>query len=102
MPRLMSDTQGGKDTASLPIPYDGIVRIRFKGSTLCPLRPFSLPQGYLNKYRLDIKECQRDRVLILCARQPAPKPLSIFITPIPGTQELSMAKSAVKPPKFAP
>lgn len=42
------------------------------------------------------------RVLILCARQPAPKPLSMFMTAMPGTQELSIAKSAVRPPRLVP
>ncbi len=42
------------------------------------------------------------KVLILCASTPAPKPLSIFITAMPGTQELSMAKRAVIPPRLVP
>ena len=42
------------------------------------------------------------RIFILCARHPAPKPLSIFITAMPGTQEFSIAKRAVRPLKLVP
>ena len=40
--------------------------------------------------------------LISAAATPPPKPLSTFTTVIPGTQELSMAKRALSPPKFMP
>ena len=41
-------------------------------------------------------------ILIRWAMQPAPKPLSIFITPTPAAQEFSMVNNAAKPPKCAP
>ena len=37
-----------------------------------------------------------------CARQPAPNPLSIFMTPTPAAQEFSMVNSAASPLKLAP
>ena len=37
-----------------------------------------------------------------CAKYPAPKPLSMFMTATPATQELSIARSAASPPKLAP
>jgi len=37
-----------------------------------------------------------------CAKYPAPKPLSIFITATPAAQEFSIASSADSPPKLAP
>ena len=40
--------------------------------------------------------------LIRLARNPAPKPLSIFTTLIPLAQELSIASSAATPPRLAP
>ena len=40
--------------------------------------------------------------LIRAARQPAPKPLSMFTTATPVAQELSMVSSAANPPKEAP
>ena len=41
-------------------------------------------------------------LLIMSAWQAAPNPLSIFTTLTPVAQELSMARSAVTPPKLAP
>ena len=40
--------------------------------------------------------------LIMLARYPAPKPLSILTTETPLAQELSMERRAVRPPKAAP
>ena len=40
--------------------------------------------------------------LILWARKPAPKPLSILTTLTPLAQEFSMASSAANPPRLAP
>ena len=37
-----------------------------------------------------------------CAKYPAPKPLSMFMTATPAAQELSIARSAASPPKLAP
>ena len=37
-----------------------------------------------------------------CAKYPAPKPLSMFMTATPAAQELSIASSAASPPKLAP
>lgn len=36
------------------------------------------------------------------AAKPAEKPLSMFATVTPGAQQLSIASSALRPPKFAP
>lgn len=41
-------------------------------------------------------------LLIMPARYPAPKPLSIFTTAVPQAQLLSMASKADSPPKLAP
>ena len=41
-------------------------------------------------------------LLIMSAWQAAPNPLSMFTTLTPVAQELSMARSAVTPPKLAP
>ena len=46
--------------------------------------------------------CRREVRLIIAARYPAPKPLSMLTTPMPGAQLLSMASSAAIPPKLAP
>ena len=40
--------------------------------------------------------------LIILAKYPAPKPLSIFTTLTPLAQEFSMESSAARPPKAAP
>ena len=40
--------------------------------------------------------------LIRCARQPAPNPLSMFITPTPAAQEFNIVSNAASPPKLAP
>jgi hypothetical protein len=42
------------------------------------------------------------RVFIKWARYPAPKPLSIFTTPIPGAQAFSIVSSAAVPPSPVP
>ena len=41
-------------------------------------------------------------LLMRCAWQAAPKPLSIFTTLKPDAHEVSMANSVVSPPRFAP
>ncbi len=41
-------------------------------------------------------------ILIVAARYPAPKPLSMLTTPTPGAQELSIASSAARPARLAP
>lgn len=40
--------------------------------------------------------------LIMCAKQPAPKPLSIFTTLTPTAQEFNIDNNAANPPKLAP
>ncbi len=41
-------------------------------------------------------------LLMRCAWHAAPKPLSMFTTLSPDAHEVSMANSAVSPPRFAP
>ena len=38
----------------------------------------------------------------ICAKYPAPKPLSIFMTATPAAHEFNIASSAASPPKLAP
>src|SRR4030042_6004328 len=46
--------------------------------------------------------CSSPRRLMRPARYPAPNPLSMFTTAIPGTQVLSMVRSADSPSKLTP
>ena len=52
------------------------------------IRPYDLPW--------------EEALLIMLARYPAPKPLSMFTTLIPLAQELSIASRAATPPNDAP
>ncbi len=59
--------------------------------------------GRFNNYSLFIISYSLNTVLlIMAADTPAPKPLSILTTLMPGTHELSMAMSAVIPLRLTP
>ena len=59
-------------------------------------------QGWLLQDQPSATLAGRYRRLIMCARYPAPKPLSIFTTETPEAQLLSIPSSAASPPKAAP
>ena len=82
-----SDTDGWHNARIVP----------FGPVSMSPAAP--MPQS---KYRVFMVYPPHAIWLMRLARNPAPKPLSIFTTETPLAQELSMDSSADTPPKDAP
>ena len=58
----------------------------------------SFQRGFNEKYQ----ELAQIRKELDAIKNQAPKPLSIFTTPMPAAQELSIVNKGAKPPKLAP
>ena len=95
----------GGEAAAFAAPSEGDIRPPFfgvgEGGGFAPLAGRS-PGSAAIKRRRRPARAGRYRWLIILARYPAPKPLSMFTTLTPLAQELSMDSRAARPPKAAP
>src|SRR3989338_39840 len=59
-------------------------------------------ESHIPAYPAETVKIRYSHLFIRLAKYPAPKPLSIFTTAMPGEQQLSMVKSGAMPLKLAP
>ena len=96
------DVSGGLPADLDPVPADAEAGEPFLEQLRIRPRADERPERHVAADPRETVEIGDSHRFTRCAKYPAPKPLSMFMTATPAAQELSIARSAASPPKLAP
>ena len=85
-----------------PVPFHAQAREPFPEAFRVRAGADEGPEGHVTADSRKTVEIGNFHRFTRCAKYPAPKPLSMFMTAMPVAQALSIARRAASPPKLAP